>query len=70
MSMPIQTFSKRGVLMFGVEDLTRIRIEEARQEGLRSQYVHRNLGEKQKLVSKRLLEVIVATILHIITLKT
>jgi hypothetical protein len=69
MSMPILTFSKRGVIMFGVEDLTRIRIEEARHEGLRSQYIHRNLGEKQKPVPKRLLEVMVAAILHIITLK-
>jgi len=68
--MTILTFSKRGVIMFGVEDLTRIRVEEARQEGLRSQYIHRNLGEKQKSVSKRLLEVIVAAILHIITLKS
>ena len=56
--------------MFGVEDLTRIRIEEARKEGLRSQYVHRNLGEKQKSVSIRMLEVIVAAILHLITLKS
>jgi hypothetical protein len=55
--------------MFGVEDLTRIRIEEARQEGLRSQYVHRNLGEKQKSVSKRLLEGIVQAVLHAITFK-
>jgi hypothetical protein len=55
--------------MFGVEDLTRIRIEEARQEGLRSQDIHRNLGEKQKSVPRRLREIIVAAILHIITLK-
>jgi hypothetical protein len=54
--------------MFGVEDLTRIRVEEVRKEGLRSQYIHRNRGEKQKSVSKRLLKVIVAAILHIITL--
>ena len=54
--------------MFGVEDITRIRMEEARKKGLRSQYIHRSRGEKQKSVSKRLLEVVVAAILHIITL--
>jgi hypothetical protein len=68
--MPILILSMRGVIMFGVEDLTRIRIEEAREEGLRSQYIHRNLGEKQKSLSKRLLDVIVAAILHVITLKS
>ncbi len=56
--------------MFGVEDLTRIRVEEARQDGLRSQYIHRSLGEKRKSVSRRLLEAIVTALLHAITLKS
>jgi hypothetical protein len=67
--MLILTFSKRGVIMFGVEDLTRIRIEEARQVGLRSQFIRSNLGQKKKSVFKRLLEVIVEAVLHAITFK-
>jgi hypothetical protein len=41
--------------MFGVEDLTRIRIQEATQEGLRSQYVKRSLGGQRNPAVMRLL---------------
>jgi hypothetical protein len=38
--------------MFGMEPLTRSRIEEATKEGLRSQSIHRSLGRERKTVSK------------------
>ena len=54
--------------MFGVEDLTRIRLEEARKEGLRSQYIHNSKGENQKSVTRRKMETIAKVMLLAITL--
>jgi hypothetical protein len=65
-----ETISKRGIPMFGVEEITRIRIQDATREGLQSQKAYRDLGEKQKSVPRRLLEVIAAAVVHIITLKS
>lgn len=42
--------SKRGVIML-TEELARIRVEEAIQEGLREQYLERILPPKKKSVS-------------------
>ena len=54
--------------MFGVEDLSRIRLEEARKEGLRSQYIHSSQGENQKSVIRRKMETIAKVMLLAITL--
>ena len=55
--------------MFGIDDLTRIRIEEATQEGLRSQFIHRSLGRRRKTVSKVITPVIFLVIFLVIILQ-
>ena len=54
--------------MFGVEDLSRIRLEEAREFGMRSQSIHNSKGENPKSGTRRLMETIAKVMLLAMTL--
>jgi hypothetical protein len=54
--------------MFGVEDITRTRVDEAREFGMRSQSIHNSKGENPKSATRRLMETIAKVMLLAITL--